>query len=70
MAFERYEEVPAQLAEKIIAAHKEEEEAKAAAQAAAPAPAPAPAPSAEELELLREIRDLLKAQKGTAVKDE
>ncbi len=27
MAFERYEEVPAQLAEKIIAAHKEEEEA-------------------------------------------
>jgi len=33
-------------------------------------PAPAPAPSAEELELLREIRDLLKAQKGTAVKDE
>ena len=54
----------------LNAKHKEEEEAKAAAQAAAPAPAPAPAPSAEELELLREIRDLLKAQKGTAVKDE
>ena len=54
----------------LTAKHKEEEEAKAAAQAAAPAPAPAPAPSAEELELLREIRDLLKAQKGTAVKDE
>ncbi len=54
----------------LNAKHKEEEEAKAAAQAAAPAPAPSPAPSAEELELLREIRDLLKAQKGTAVKDE
>ena len=54
----------------LNAKHKKEEEAKAAAQAAAPAPAPAPAPSAEELELLREIRDLLKAQKGTAVKDE
>ena len=58
----------------LNAKHKEEEEAKAAAQAAAPAPAPvpapAPAPSAEELEILREIRDLLKAQKGTAVKDE
>ena len=55
----------------LNAKHKEEEEAKAAAQAAAPAPAPAPAPSVEELELLREIRDLPKAcQKGTAVKDE
>ncbi len=51
------------LAEKVKADKKAADDAAAAA-AAAPAPQPAPAatPTEEELQLLREIRDLLKAR--------
>lgn len=57
------------LADKDAEEKKAAEEAakKAAAEKPAPAPAPAPAPvNAEELKLLAEIRDLLKANRKAA----